>query len=107
MNKAGTAPHLGSDGSQEATLRTQEGNPCAIQRQLFSPRYTQHCARVLFVAGQANQQERAEILEAIFELSRQEINMRVEAGTLNKIALAAHDYDRDRDHRAGCIRLIC
>jgi len=103
MNKAGTAPHLGSNGSQGATLRTQEGNPCAIQRQLVSPRYTQQSARVLFVPEQANPEERAEILEAIFELSRQKINKRVEAGILNKIALAAHDYDRDRDHRAGCI----
>ena len=66
-----------------------------LKRQLLSPRYIQHSARVLFVAGQANQQERAEILEAIFELSRQEITKRVEAGTLNKIVLAAHDYVYD------------
>ena len=66
-----------------------------LKRQLLSPRYIQHSARVLFVVGQANQQERAEILEAIFELSREEIVKRVEAGTLNKIALAAHDYVYD------------
>jgi len=66
-----------------------------LKRQLLSPRYIQHSARVLFVTGQANQQERAEILDAIFDLSREEIVKRFEAGTLNKIALAAHDYVYD------------
>src|SRR6266851_44845 len=66
-----------------------------LKRQLLSPRYIQHSARVLFVAVQANKQERAQILEAIFDLSRQEIVKRLEAGTLNKIALAAHDYVYD------------
>ena len=41
------------------------------------------------------EQERAEILEAIFDLSGEEINKRVAAGTLNKAALAAHDYVYD------------
>ena len=45
--------------------------------------------------GQANAEERAQILEAIFDLSREEIVVRVQAGTLNKIALAAHDYAYD------------
>ncbi len=66
-----------------------------LKRQLLSPRYIQHSARVLFVVGQANQQERAEILEALFDLSREEIAKRVQAGTLNKTALAAHDYVYD------------
>ena len=66
-----------------------------LKRQLLSPRYIQHSARVLFVVGQANQQERAQILDAIFDLSRQEVAKRVEAGTLDKIALAAHDYVYD------------
>src|SRR5438128_4494882 len=66
-----------------------------LKRQLLSPRYVQHSARVLFVVGQANQQERAQILDAIFDLSRQEVAKRVEAGTLDKIALAAHDYVYD------------
>ncbi len=66
-----------------------------LKRQLLSPRYIQHSARVLFVVGQANTQERAQILEAIFDLSREEIVKRVQAGTLNKIALAAHDYVYD------------
>jgi malate synthase len=66
-----------------------------LKRQLLSPRYIQHSARVLFVVGQANQQERAQILEAIFDLSRDEIVKRVQAGTLNKIALDAHDYVYD------------
>jgi malate synthase len=66
-----------------------------LKRQLLSPRYIQHSARVLFVVGQANTQERGQILEAIFDLSRKEIITRVHAGTLNQIALAAHDYVYD------------
>jgi len=66
-----------------------------LKRQLLSPRYIQHSARVLFVVGQAENQQRAKILTAIFDLSREEIVKRVEAGTLNKIALAAHDYVYD------------
>jgi malate synthase len=66
-----------------------------LKRQLLSPRYIQHSARVLFVVGQANKQERAEILEAIFDLTREEIAKRVQAGTLGKIALTAHDYVYD------------
>ena len=66
-----------------------------LKRQLLSPRYIQHSARVLFVVGQVNNQERGPILEAIFDLSRGEIVKRVHAGTLNKAALAAHDYVYD------------
>lgn len=66
-----------------------------LKRQLLSPRYIQHSARVLFVVAQANQQERAQILEAIFDLSREEVVKRVQAGTLNKIALDAHEYVYD------------
>ena len=66
-----------------------------LKRQLLSPRYIQHSARVLFVVGQANAQERSQILEAIFDLSREEIARRLHAGTLNEIALAAHDYVYD------------
>jgi len=66
-----------------------------LKRQLLSPRYIQHSARVLFVVGQANQQERAQILEAIFDLSREEIVKRVQTGTLNKTVLASYDYVHD------------
>jgi malate synthase len=66
-----------------------------LKRQLLSPRYIQHSARVLFVVAQAGARERAEILDAIFDLSRDEILKRVEAGTLGKIALSAHDYVYD------------
>ena len=66
-----------------------------LKRQLLSPRYIQHSARVLFVVGQAAEEERAQVLEAIFDLSREEIVKRVEAGTLNRTALAAHDYVYD------------
>ena len=66
-----------------------------LKRQLLSPRYLQHSARLLFVVGQANQQERAQILEAIFDLSREEIVKRVQASALHKNILAAHDYVHD------------
>jgi malate synthase len=45
--------------------------------------------------GQANEEERAQSLEAVFDLSRDEIVKRVQAGTLNEGALAAHDYVHD------------
>jgi len=66
-----------------------------LKRQLLSPRYIQHSARVLFVVGPVNNQERVQILDAIFDLSRGEIVKRVHVGTLNKTALAAHDYVYD------------
>ncbi len=66
-----------------------------LKRQLLSPRYIQHSARVLFVVGQANPQERTQILDAIFDLSREEIVKRVQAGSLKKLALEAHDYIYD------------
>ena len=66
-----------------------------LKRQLLSQRYIQHSARVLFVVGQANPQERAQILDAIFDLSREEVVKRVQTGKLSKAALAAHDYIYD------------
>ena len=66
-----------------------------LHRQLLSPRYIQHSARVLFVVGQANKQEREQILGAIFDLSREEVVKQVQAGKLSQIALNAHDYVYD------------
>ncbi len=66
-----------------------------LKLQLLSPRYIQHSARVLFVVAQANEQEREQLLEAIFTLSREEVVKRVQAGTLNKSELDAHDYIYD------------
>ena len=63
-----------------------------LKRQLLSPRYIQHSARVLFVLAEATKEERAQILDAIFDLSRDEILNRVKSGTLSKTALRAHDY---------------
>jgi malate synthase len=63
-----------------------------LKRQLLSPRYIQHSARVLFVVGSANAQERTQILDAIFDLSREELVKRVNAGTMDQKALFAHDY---------------
>jgi len=66
-----------------------------LKRQLLSPHYIQHSARVLFVLGQATPQEGAQLLDAIFNLSRDEAVKRVQAGKLSKAALAAHDYVYD------------
>jgi malate synthase len=63
-----------------------------LNKQLLSPRYIQHSARVLFVVGQAGKQQREELLSAIFDLTRDEVAKRVQAGTLSEAALAAHDY---------------
>jgi len=66
-----------------------------LKRQLLCPRYIQHSARVLFVVGQAGQQDRAQIMDAVFDLSREEIVKRVQAGSMKKLALDAHDYIYD------------
>jgi malate synthase len=66
-----------------------------LKRQLLSPKYIQHSARVLFVVGQAGDEEREQILDAIFDLSRDEITKRLQAGTMQPAALAAHDYIYD------------
>ena len=66
-----------------------------LRRQLLSPRYIQHSARALFVVAQASAAERGPVLEAIFDLSREEIARRVKAGTMAAGALAAHDYVND------------
>jgi malate synthase len=66
-----------------------------LRRQLLSPRYIQHSARVLFVVAQANAGERAQILDAIFDLSRADIVERVQAGSMVRAALNAHDYVLD------------
>jgi malate synthase len=63
-----------------------------LHKQLLSPRYIQHSARVLFAMGPAGKQERGPLLEAIFDLSREDAARRVKAGTLSQAALAAHDY---------------
>jgi len=63
-----------------------------LEKQLPSPLYLQHSARVLFVVGQANQEDRKQFLEAIFDLKREDVVRRVQAGTLSQAALAAHDY---------------
>jgi malate synthase len=66
-----------------------------LRKQLLSPTYVQHSARVLFVVGQAPAAERGPILEAIFDLPRAEVAKRVKAGQMPGAALAAHDYSLD------------
>jgi malate synthase len=72
-----------------------------LKRQLLSPRYIQHSARVLFLVGQADEKERGQILEALFDLTREEIVKRVGAGSLNRSILAAYDYVYDIFEGAG------
>ncbi len=66
-----------------------------LHKQLLSPRWVQHSARVLFLVGQATPAERGPILEAIFDLPREEVARRVQSGKFPKSALAAHDYALD------------
>ena len=66
-----------------------------LRRQLLSPNYIQHSARVLFVLAEASEEERKQVLDAIFGLSREEVVKRVQAGTMKPAALAAHDYVYD------------
>ena len=66
-----------------------------LRRQLLSSRYIQHSARVLFVVAQAHAAERAQILDAIFDLSRPEVAAHVQADSMPRAALAAHDYVHD------------
>jgi malate synthase len=70
-----------------------------LKRQLLAPRYIQHSARVLFVVAQADAKTRAQVLDAIFDLPRDEILKRVDAGTLDVAALHAHDYVYDTFRR--------
>ena len=66
-----------------------------LKRQLLSPKYIQHSARVLFLLAEASVEEREQILEAIFDFSREELAQRVQAGTSKPDVLAAHDYVYD------------
>jgi malate synthase len=66
-----------------------------LRRQLLSRRWVQHSARVLFVVAEASAADRGPILDAIFDLSREEIEKRVKAGSMPQTALAAHDYVLD------------
>ena len=66
-----------------------------LRKQLLSPKYIQHSARVLFVLAEASEAERKQFLEAIFDLSREQIVKRVETGAMKAQVLAAHDYVYD------------
>lgn len=66
-----------------------------LRKQLLSPRYIQHSARVLFVIGETGPADQEPLLTAIFDLDRAEVARRVGAGTLPGNALAVHDYIHD------------
>jgi malate synthase len=66
-----------------------------LDRQLRSARYIQHSARVLFVVAETPPAERGQVLDAVFDLPREEVARRVLAGTMTRRALAAHDYVLD------------
>ena len=55
-----------------------------LKRQLLSPRYIQHSARVLFLLAEAGEREREELLDAIFD-----------DNIANEKARAARDYVYD------------
>src|SRR5213083_1889533 len=57
-----------------------------LKRQLLSPRYIQHSARVLFVVAPASAEERTQILDAVFDLSRQDIVARIQSGAFGTTA---------------------
>jgi malate synthase len=63
-----------------------------LKQQLLSSRYIQHSARVIFAIAEAGLEESGAILEAIFDLSRDEIVASVHAGTMKPALLAIHDY---------------
>ncbi len=63
-----------------------------LKKQLPSPRYIQHSARVLFVVGQANKQEGDAVAGSHLRSKREEAAKRVQAGSFKPAALAAHDY---------------
>jgi malate synthase len=66
-----------------------------LRRQLLSKRWVQHSARVLFVVAQAPAAERGAIMDAIFDVPREEVVKRVQSGAMPRSALAAHDYALD------------
>src|SRR5262249_51897345 len=66
-----------------------------LQRQLQSPRYIQHSARLLFVLGAADTETRKQVLDAVFDLERDEIARRIKAGAMKPAVLTAYDYVYD------------
>jgi malate synthase len=66
-----------------------------LKQQLLSPHYIQHSARLIFAIGKASEKESAEILEAIFDHTREEIVKGIQANAIGKNLLAIHDYVYD------------
>ena len=66
-----------------------------LRRQLLSPNYIQHSARVLFVVAEAADKERGQILDAIFGRSREELAAAVQKGAATATLLAIRDYVYD------------
>lgn len=67
-----------------------------LRRQLLSPRYIQHSARVLFILAEASEKQRTQILEAIFDRQRDDIT--------DKALLNIYDYVYDIAGSAGSDR---
>lgn len=66
-----------------------------LKRQLTSPRYIQHSARLLFVIASMSREEGRSLLEAVFAPSRSEVVEEVRRGLLDKRYLDLHDYIYD------------
>ena len=50
---------------------------------------------MLFVLGHSPKDQQQQLLEAIFDLSREDVVKRVKAGSMSPAALTAHDYVLD------------
>ncbi len=66
-----------------------------LKKQLLSPRYIQHSARLLFLDGESDVAAGRMILDAVFDQSREELVAGVKAGTTSSSVLAAYDYVYD------------
>jgi len=66
-----------------------------LKKQLTSPRYIQHSARLLFVIAEADENGRKQILEAVFSSSRDEVVSKIKENKLDEVMLDIHDYIYD------------
>jgi malate synthase len=66
-----------------------------LLKQLTSPRYIQHSARLLFVLAGLEDSERSMVMEAVFSPSRDWVVDQVRRAVLPSKALRIHDYVYD------------
>lgn len=66
-----------------------------LRRQLLHPRWIMYGSRVLLSIIESDEEEREQILAAVFSPSRQDVVGKVEAGELPEKVLSAYDYVYD------------